>query len=136
MSLSQGVRDLTQQLLSFGFVGILATLVNAVSYHQIMLTGDFSSLMSNFFAFCLAFLVSLFGQFFWTFSEERRRFDRIGTALLRFLMVSLLGLVINSFLAFAVVDYMLLPHLYYIALMIFFTPIVLFTVNKLWVFKS
>ena len=62
--------------------------------------------------------------------------DRIGTALLRFLLVSLLGLVINSFLAFAVVDYMLLPHLYYIALMIFFTPIVLFTVNKLWVFKS
>jgi len=101
-----------------------------------MLTGDFSSLMSNFFAFCLAFLVSLFGQFFWTFSEERRRLDRIGTALLRFLLVSLLGLVINSFLAFAVVDYMLLPHLYYIALMIFFTPIVLFTVNKLWVFKS
>ena len=136
MFLYQGVRDLTQQLLSFGFVGILATLVNAVAYHQIMLTGDFSSLMSNFFAFCLAFLVSLFGQFFWTFSEERRRLDRIGTALLRFLLVSLLGLVINSFLAFAVVDYMLLHHLYYIALMIFFTPIVLFTVNKLWVFKS
>jgi putative flippase GtrA len=129
-------RQLLQQLLSFGIVGILATFTNAVLYHFLMLSGLFSSLVSNFYAFCIAFLVTLGGQFYWTFDAERRTLDNPKRALFRFLQVSLLGLCVNSALAFFLVDQMQFPHEYYIVAMLFFTPLLLFYLNKIWVFKT
>ena len=62
--------SLILQYLNFGLVGFFATLIHASLYHLLMSENELTSLVNNFFAFIMAFFVSLIGQFFYTFKKH------------------------------------------------------------------
>ena len=129
--------SLILQYLNFGLVGFFATLIHASLYHLLMSENELTSLVNNFFAFIMAFFVSLIGQFFYTFKNERSLLssEEHKRAIFRFFIVAIIGLMINSFFSWIIVDVFMHDHRIFIAVMVVITPVILFIMNKTWVFE-
>jgi putative flippase GtrA len=124
-----------QQLVSFAIVGVGATLTHAIifniSFEQLRL----HHLIANILGFCIAFLVSYLGQFHWTFKEQAIQLEDKRSAFFKFLKTALLGFALNLFWSFLILVFLQLHHYFYLALLTFVTPILIFLLNKFWVFK-
>jgi putative flippase GtrA len=121
-----------RQLLRFGVVGGLSTIVNSVLFVVIVDFLKILPILANLIAFLSAFLVSYFGHSWWTFENIRHSSERF----MKFLTMSLVGLGINSSFVWILMHAM--HQSVYIATlpMIFVTPALLFFINKFWVFKD
>jgi putative flippase GtrA len=120
-----------KQFFRFAIVGAGATLLNSGMFILLVELFRMRPLISNLLAFSMAFFVSYLGHSWWTFKSKQHSQKK----LIKFLIVSLFGLLINSGFVW------LFMHVYkqsaFIAVlpMIFFTPIIIFVINKFWVFK-
>ena len=126
------------QYTKFGTVGALATLVHIVMFVTLIETFGVWELFANFIAYCAAVGVSFIGHSYWTFKEPSRNAKQRLTkqnAFIRFWLVSLSGLIINTTIVFLVTEIWHASYYYAIALMVTVTPLFVFSVSKTWVFK-
>lgn len=126
---------LFQQLVSFAIVGVGATLTHAIIFNISFELLQLHHLIANILGFCIAFLVSYLGQFHWTFKEQAIQLADKRSAFFKFLKTALLGFAVNLFWSFLILEFLQLHHYYYLALLTFVTPVLIFLLNKFWAFK-
>ena len=126
---------LLAQGLRFGLIGAISTLVHISAFVFCIELLQIRPFIANFSAFGIAVLIGFVGHFSWTFKHhtqaDRRKWM---PALIRFVIVSLIGLGLNSMIVYGVVDMSHLSYVYAIVLMLTITPAVVFVLSKLWAF--
>ena len=124
------------QGLRFGLIGGIATIVHIGIFTLCIEILGVRPFVANFPAFSIAVLVSFAGHFSWTFKhhDEHDRKEWM-PALVKFIVVALLGLGMNSVIVYGVVNVAQLPYWYAIVLMVTVTPLAVFVLSKLWAFK-
>lgn len=127
----------TTQLLRFGSVGVLATLVHIGAYVGFVELLNMPPIISNVVAFLVALVISFAGQAGWTFRDQYQC-NRNATHVLfiRFAISAVLGLLLNSFIVLTLVTWAELPYGWAIPFFLFITPLALYVVNRLWVFQE
>jgi len=119
----------------FGIVGIFATGVHIGLLIVFVESFGLTPVRANFIAYFVGFLVGFAGHFLWTFKVHTRRQLRTWLiALLKFMVVSLIGLVLNTIAVYTVVNVLDLHYLYAVVAMITAIPAIVFLLNKLWAF--
>ncbi|MFO6424402.1 GtrA family protein [Motilimonas sp. KMU-193] len=124
------------QLISFAVVGVGATLTHALVFHILFAWFGWTQLPANIGGFLVAFAVSYLGQFKWTFKTEAAAVSCQKRAFVRFFKTAIFGLLLNLLWAFITIDWLGLHHYVYLALLTFVTPVIIFALNKFWVFKQ
>ena len=127
--------SLSQQLVSFFIIGVGATLTHAIVFNISFEQLQLHHFMANILGFCIAFLVSYLGQFHWTFKDQTIQLSDKRSTFFKFLKIALLGFLVNLLWSYLILEFLLLHHYYYLALLTFVTPILIFMLNKFWVFK-
>ena len=120
------------QVIRFGVTGVLATVTHYLVLRLLVETGGLSPSFATAVAFCVAVLVTYFGQSRWVFQQPLRTMRGIG----KFLTTAIGGLIANVGIMFAAVN--LLGQHYnvgFIAALIV-VPTATFVVSKLWVFAQ
>jgi putative flippase GtrA len=127
---------LTLQYARFGTVGLAATLTHALMFAGLIEFAGFAPLLANLIAFSAAVLVSFLGHFHWTFRKKtaRQRWQQQRAAFVRFAVVALTGLALNSLAVVVVVNLLALPYQYALLLMIGVVPVFVFVLSKFWAF--
>jgi putative flippase GtrA len=140
-SVSEAVRLLLQlgrQYARFGTIGLAAAATHVLVFTASIEFAGLAPLAANFVAFGIAVLVSFVGHFRWTFHSPTAGGGRVRqrTALLRFIIVALTGLALNSLAVYVVSNLLAWPYPYAIVLMISVVPIVVFALSKFWAFAA
>lgn len=126
---------LVVQGLRFGLVGGMSTLVHISVFVFCIELLHIRPFIANFPAFGIAVMVGFIGHFSWTFRHHNRDERREWMpALIKFAVVSLIGLGINSMIVYGIVDMAHLQYAYAIVLMLTVTPALVFILSKLWAF--
>jgi putative flippase GtrA len=121
------------QLFRFSIVGGGATLVHVFVYFVLFDQLGMMAHLANVIAWSLAAIYSYLGQRFWTFGKVAVASER--AAVLRFLISSLLSLLVNA--GFAHLFSYLYPSLVLTLLaMGLVTPVLTFVLMKSWVFRE
>lgn len=121
------------QVFKFAIVGGFATATHAGLFIFIIEAKIASALQANFAAFVVAFLVSFLGQYHWTFKNSS---DSHWTQkMVRFMVVALIGLGLNTAAVYIIVDQFLLPYAYAVLFMTTIVPVTTFIINKKWAFS-
>jgi putative flippase GtrA len=120
----------------FGGVGLAATAAHVTIFSVLIEFWNITPMKANAIAFCMAFWISFFGHFYWTFAggEDARR--SLGNAGIRFVFVALTGFALNSLVVYVVDHVLRLPYVYAILGMIFIVPLVLFLMSRYWAFNT
>ena len=129
------MKHLIQQLSKFASVGVIATGVHALVYG---LVGRLlEPMFANLIAFLIAFVFSYSGHFLWTFRTQTQgqKVHRAFAFQLRFLIVAMSGLLLNSLAVWVVTEWLQVDYLYAVFPMVFVVPLVTFALAKLWAFK-
>jgi len=121
------------QYLRFGIVGLGATLTHALSFVAAIELAGIAPLLANLVAFGIAVLVSFLGHFHWTFRRAGGAAPGLA-ALLRFVVVALTGLVLNSLIVYGVVHILAWPYPFAVLLMVSLVPLVVFALSRAWAF--
>ncbi len=121
-----------KQIFKFGVVGGLATLMNSVMFLVFVNSFKIAPLFGNFLAFLCSFSISYFGHARWTFDNQKHSKEK----LIKFLIVSLMGLMVNSLFVWIVIHLLHQSAIVVTIPMMFITPLVIFYINKLWIFKN
>jgi len=125
------------QFIRFGSVGGLATLIHVAAYVGFVESFGITPIAANVSAFAIAVIMSFVGHASWTFRQEYRQSGRATHVLFaRFVISAVLGLLLNTLFVFVVVTWLGLAYGWAIPCFIFVTPVVLFALNKLWVFQN
>ena len=129
------MKNLIQQLSKFASVGVVATGVHALVYG---LVGRLlEPMLANLIAFIIAFVFSYTGHFLWTFRTQTQgqKVHKAFAYQLRFLVVAMSGLLLNSLGVWVVTEWLEMGYLFALAPMIFVVPLVTFFLAKRWAFK-
>ncbi|MGY6274872.1 GtrA family protein [Methylomonas sp. MgM2] len=121
-----------RQMLQFTFVGVIATATHASLFIFILENKITSALQANFIAFIVAFLISFLGQYHWTFKNTG--VSHWLRKLVKFFIISLIGLSINAGAVYLIVNVAFLPYAYSVVVMTTITPAMTFLINKKWTF--
>lgn len=123
------IRGLIGQVLRFGLIGGLATLVHLlVAWWVLRMWAEGSPFLVNFIAFVVAFQVSFWGHSLFTFRQK-------GSAW-RFLLVTLGGFAINSSLLWVFLALGVSSPFLAICLSVLLVPLFVFLASRFWVFSS
>jgi glycosyltransferase involved in cell wall biosynthesis len=123
------------QLAKFGFVGTLATLVHTACFVMFIDLAGLPAVVANLAAFAIAFVVSFTGHFTLTFRDRSRRSSvAVRPAVLKFAVAALIGLTLNTAIAYGIVDLLGLSHYLAAALMLVIVPGVVFVLSRNWAF--
>jgi putative flippase GtrA len=124
------------QLGRFGVVGALATLTHALTFGAAIELLHARPLFANLLGFALALCLSFLGHFRWTFRAQLsgRRPD-LAWMFLRFALVALTGLMLNSLIVFVVVEQLALDYRIAMFLMVTIVPLFLFWQSKRFAFR-
>lgn len=133
-ALPLGIR--IRELLAFGGVGGIATLVHVAVFSLLLETTAISPLQANLLAFSVAFLFSFSGHYHLTFGHVTSVNPQPRRALLRFLVVALIGLALNSAVVELITGLLHLHYFYAVALMVTAVPACLFLLSKYWAFAA
>ena len=129
------MKNLIQQLSKFASVGVIATGVHALVYG---LVGRLlEPMLANLIAFIIAFVFSYSGHFLWTFRTQTQgqKVHKSFAYQLRFLVVAMSGLLLNSLAVWVVTEWLQVDYLYAVFPMVFVVPLVTFALAKGWAFK-
>lgn len=121
------------QVFKFIIVGGLATATHASLFVLIIEANIANALQANFIAFAVAFLISFLGQYHWTFINSGN--SHWAQKMLRFMLVALIGLGLNTAAVYIIVDKFILPYLYAVLFMTTVVPATTFIINKRWAFS-
>lgn len=129
------MRSVIHQLSKFASVGVVATAVHAAVYA--VLGGLVAPMLANLLAFLVAFIFSYTGHFLWTFRTQTQgqEVHKAFVYQVRFLVVALSGLMLNSLAVWSVTELLQIDYLYAVVPMVFMVPLVTFVLAKLWAFK-
>lgn len=134
----RGLRWLVQYL-KFGTVGGAATGTHVLVYVGMIEGAALRPLVANVVAFCAATGVSFLGHFYWTFRDETSARIPSGSprhaVCAKFVLSALIGFALNALGVYVVVDVLALPYLYAPLLMVSVVPLLVFVLNKWWVFR-
>ena len=123
---------LVTQFARFAAVGGLATLVHVAVGLSLVEGVGLAPLPANLAAFSAAVLVSYLGNRRWTFGLRDPGLDRLP----RFLLVALLGLVLNQALVFLLVERLAWAYGAALAVVVLLVPLLSFMANRRWVFAA
>jgi putative flippase GtrA len=123
---------LTQSILAFGTVGLLATVVHVVvglALTEARLLRPFSA---NLVAFLLAFVVSYAGHRRFTFRSGVSH----ARALPRFFATVATGLVLNQSIVYLAVDVLGWDYIVALAIVVTIVPVLVYLVLRHWTFRE
>lgn len=122
---------LLAQLLRFGLVGLLATAVHAAAYGVAVSRAAVPPLLANPLAFVAAFVISFVGHHRWTFAGHGAEY-----AIPRFFATALLGLAVNQFMVWLLVERLGLPPLSALFSIVLLVPALVFIASRYWAFAA
>lgn len=127
-----GSRGLAGQLFRFGVTGGLATLTHILIYASLYPYLLIAAWHANVAAFLVAVGVSYYGNSHWVFPGNSGDTSQV----LKFSVSAIIGLLLNTFFAWYVVDYLHNSQYLSMLLMVGVTPLVVFVINKYFVFTQ
>jgi putative flippase GtrA len=127
-------RDMIGQLVRYGLTGGFVTLIGVGVYWGSLKTLGTPPLLATFLAYLVAVVIGYVLHSRFSFKGHGSRDDTIGTTS-RFFAGSLLSYGLNSLFVWLVTGPMARPAEWGIVPMVFVTPVILFIVNRLWVFR-
>jgi putative flippase GtrA len=125
------------RFVKYGFVGLITTLTHAALYVGGVELIAVSPQIANLGAFSGSVLLSYFGHLNWTYrdlSHDRSR--SILELFFRFLVSAVAGVFSNALIIFIIVDLVDISYLWALPFIVFVTPVLLFFVQRLWVFRA
>lgn len=123
---------MARQLLRFGIVGALATLVHLIIGFLLIKSG-WAAPKANFAAFALAFFVSFGGHLGYSFADQAAP---LSAALWRFAIVSGVGFCVNQAALIWLLHHSTLPETGAIVLSTLGAATVTFCLSKAWAFRG
>ncbi len=124
-------RELIRQVLTFGVVGVAATVTH---YLVALLFTDLlhlSVFISNILGYCSAVSISIFGHSAFTYRKKVTT-----TVVRRFVVVSLTTLALSEAILFLLTYYGELHHRIALAVVVGSIPVLTFFLNKFWVYRA
>lgn len=124
-------RELLRQIITFGVVGVTATLVH---YLVALFFTEFAALsvfLSNILGYGFAVSVSLFGHSVFSFRKKITQ-----KVVQRFVIVSLSTLAASEGVLFVLHDVLSVHHRIALAVVVCTIPVITFFLNKFWVYAS
>ena len=127
-------RDLVMQFLRYGITGGFVTLVGVGVYWLCATPWGYPPLLATFFAYLIAVSIGYVLHSRFSFKNHGSREDTLGTSS-RFIAGSLLSYALNSLFVWITTGLLGGPAWWGIPPMVFVTPVIIFIVNRLWVFR-
>lgn len=125
-------RRILRQFIKFGIVGITSTIIDWGIYLLLTRFLDTFYLMAKILSFAVAVLNSYIWNRRWTFrSQDPKRLNQF----IKFLIISIIGLVVNTFIMYLAVDKFRLSDIYGLFLATAIVMIWNFLANKFYTFK-
>jgi putative flippase GtrA len=125
-------REILSQLARFLVSGALVTLLGVGVYAVVALGLRWHPQIGNLLAYVVAMATGYTMHSRWSF---RDRGERTGGTAVKFIIVSLISLGLNSFWVFLITGPLGFGPAWPILPMLFVTPAVTFTLNRQWVFR-
>ena len=125
-------REIAGQLVRYGLTGGLASIVNIGVYH-VLAAGRMDPNLAWTIGFLAAVLVGYVVHSRWSFRGHGRR-DNLARTGGRFFAVSLVSLALNELWVWLLVTHFVLPLWSPYPLVLGVTPLIIFSLNRRWVF--
>lgn len=132
-SLHPDRRRLLGQLARFIVSGAFVTALGVSVYALVALVLRWEPQLGNFLAYVIAVATGYFMHSTWSFKGHGA--DRTHATKVRFVIVSIISYLLNSFWVWLLYTHLDLGRAAPIAPMLFVTPLVTFTLNRQWVFR-
>jgi putative flippase GtrA len=132
MKLSSEHREIAGQLVRYGLTGGLASIVN-IAVYWVLAAGGMDPNLAWTIGFLAAVLVGYVIHSRWSFRGHGRR-DNLARTGGRFFAVSLVSLALNEFWVWLLVTHFGLPLWAPYPLVLGVTPLIIFSLNRRWVF--
>lgn len=120
------------QLTRFGIVGLTAATIHFCIVVLLVEMHWLQPLVANIAAFCVSVQASYWGHRTWTFSGTTQRH---AVAFRRLLVVSIVAFVLNESMFYMLISQYKLPYPLALFIVLSVLPLIVFTVNKIWVFE-
>jgi putative flippase GtrA len=133
-SLLMSNKALLLQFVRYGVTGGFVTLVGVGVYWVVASKGGYAPLLATLVAYLVAVTIGYGLHSRFSFKDHGSRDDVVGTTS-RFLAGSLLSYSLNSLFVWIATGPMHGPVEWGIVPMVFITPVIIFIVNRLWVFR-
>lgn len=128
------VIPLLRQLVTFGSVGGLSTMITAVLFALLARNTDLPATVSMTAAFCAGLGISFIGHSRLTFRDVPQA--QLGVTLPRFLVTAAISYTLNTLAAYLIVDTLHAHYAWALVVMIVPIPLIVFGISKFWVFGS
>jgi putative flippase GtrA len=125
-------RGLALQYIRFAGVGAAATAVHVALFVGLIELLQIAAFGANLAAFGAALLLSFVGHCRWTFRLPNDHWRALG----RFTAVALIGLALNSAIAYGIADRLGWHYAYAVVAMVTATPAALFLLSRSWAFAG
>lgn len=122
------------QFVRFGLVGVFVTMVNFVVYWAGVKMFALDPNLTWTIGFIIAFIVGYHMQSKWSFAGHGSERNAMVHGS-RYLIVALVGFAVNSLWVWLCVQYMAFPTWSPLPLVLFVTPLLVFMLNRVWVFR-
>ncbi len=129
---SNSVPMLKRQFLRFGLVGVAALSVHLLFVMLLVRTCDFPPLGANICGFLLAFQVSYWGHYKWTFTADHVSHKR---AVTRFFTIAVSSFCLNELLYAILLHFTPLPYDVALLMVLIFISGLTFVLSKFWAFR-
>jgi putative flippase GtrA len=129
--------DAVKQFLRFAIVGGGATLTHISTLVSLVELAGFPPVLANAMAFLTAVGLSFFGHCYWTFRPQASHpapCPPRKVMFAKFVSVGIVGLGLNSLIAYIVVEMLSASYVYALVLVVTAVPVLLFFLSKCWVF--
>ena len=124
---------ISRQLFKYGIVGCCAAVAQYIVVVILVHFSSLTPLWANPLGFFCGFLVSFFGHRFFTFHTSSRRTRAL---FLHFSLLAFCNFLLNQFLFFVFLKYFHIHYAIALPIVIAISTSIVFTLNKLWVFKT
>ena len=125
-------RKIAGQVFRYGIVGIIGTILHIGTLVLLVERFQLEPVLSSIIGFLIAFIISYFLNFFWVFNSSR---EHLITSV-RYLVVSVFGLVLSTLIMYTVVDILRWWYGWGALCIILVIPVSNFILNYLWTFGA
>jgi putative flippase GtrA len=127
-------REMITQLVRYGITGGIVTLIGVGVYWACVRSVGASPLLATFVAYVVAVMIGYVLHSRFSFKGHGSRDNPIGTTS-RFFAGSVVSYLLNSLFVWIVTGPMAFAPEWGIVPMVFVTPLIIFVINRLWVFR-
>jgi putative flippase GtrA len=127
-------REVIAQLIRYGVTGGVVTLIGVGVYWLCVTSAGASPLLATFAAYVVAVMIGYVLHSRFSFKGHGSRDNPIGTTS-RFFAGSVISYLLNSLLVWIVTGPMAFAPEWGIVPMVFVTPLIIFVINRIWVFR-